>query len=54
LQKVVPILKSGDNKIPTNYEQIPVPTYLSKVFEKRIVTVYDDFTKKQLVESAIM
>jgi len=34
IAKVVPIFKSGDSEIPTNYRPISVLTYVSKIFEK--------------------
>jgi len=34
IAKVVPIFKSGDSEMPTNYRPISVPTHFLKIFEK--------------------
>ena len=36
LAKIVPIFKSGDKKIISNYRPISVLTFFSKIFEKTI------------------
>ena len=52
IAKVIPLFKSGDSEIPTNYRQISVLTYFSKIFEKVLYGRLNDYQKKQLVESA--
>ena len=50
IAKVVPILKSGDSEIPTNYKPISVLTYFSKIFEKVLyIRLKDYFTKNSLI-----
>jgi len=47
---VVPLFKSGDSEIPTNYRPISVLTYFSKIFEKVLYRRLDDyFTKNNLL-----
>ena len=50
IAKVVPVFKSGDSEIPTNYRPISVLTYLSKIFEKVLYgRINDYFTKNNLL-----
>ena len=50
IAKVVPVFKSGDGEIPTNYRPISVLTYLSKIFEKLLYgRINDYFTKNNLL-----
>ena len=50
ISKVVPIFKSEDSDIPTNYRPISVPRYLSKIFEKVLyVRLNDYFSKNNLL-----
>jgi len=50
IAKVVPLFKSGDSEIPTNYRPISVLTYFSKNFEKVLYRRLNDyFTKNSLL-----
>ena len=50
IAKVVPIFKSGNSEIPTNYRPISVLTYLSKIFEKVLYGRLNNyFTKNNLL-----
>ena len=50
IAKVIPIFKSGDSEIPTNYRPISVLTYFSKIFEKVLYGKLNDyFTKNKLL-----
>ena len=50
IAKVVPLFKSGDSEIPTNYRPISVLRYFSKIFEKALhVRLNDYFTKNNLL-----
>ena len=40
LAKIVPIFKSGDKKIISNYRPISVLTFFSKIFEKTISKLF--------------
>jgi len=49
ITEVVPIFKSGDSEIPTNYRPISVLTYFSRIFEKVLYGRLNDyFTKNNL------
>jgi len=43
IAKVVPIFKSRDSEIPTNYRPLSILTYLSKIFEKVLHTRLNDY-----------
>jgi len=48
--EVVPLFKSGDSEIPTNYRPISVLRYFSKIFEKLLCgRINDYFTKNNLL-----
>ena len=50
IAKVVPLFKSGDSELPTNYRPISVLTYFSKIFEKVLyVRLNDYFTKNNFL-----
>jgi len=50
IAKVVPLFKSGDSEIPTNYRPISVLTYFSNIFEKVLYGRLNDyFTKNNLL-----
>ena len=50
IAKVVPLFKSGDSELPTNYRPISVLTYFSKIFEKVLYGRLNDyFTKNNLL-----
>jgi len=50
IAKVVPIFKSGESEIPSNYRLISVLAYFSKIFEKVLyVRLNDYFTKSNLL-----
>jgi len=50
IAEVVPIFKTGDSEIPTNYRPILVLTYFSKIFEKLLYRRLNDyFTKNNLL-----